>query len=252
MTRIIGGEAGGRRLRTPTGESTRPTSDRVREALFSALEALLGSVQGLRFLDLYAGSGAVGLEARSRGAGVVTCVEQDRRTAALVRDNTTLDRDQVSHLNRLMSEWGMLADFCFADLLLFAPTIDAVDGQIVPALRRLREGFSGPIDGALDLLADPAHAKGLEIGTLVYAVARNMLASKELAEEATQQTFVKAWQAAGWLLHHRTSFAKSMVILKECRNVRYGQFVAPGNVLTVDIDEAQIDEIEFRGGTEGR
>ena len=59
MTRIIGGEAGGRRLRTPTGESTRPTSDRVREALFSALEALLGSVQGLRFLDLYAGSGAV-------------------------------------------------------------------------------------------------------------------------------------------------------------------------------------------------
>lgn len=87
MTRIIGGEAGGRRLRTPTGESTRPTSDRVREALFSSLEALLGSVQGLRFLDLYAGSGAVGLEARSRGAGVVTCVEQDRRTAGLVRDN---------------------------------------------------------------------------------------------------------------------------------------------------------------------
>jgi 16S rRNA (guanine966-N2)-methyltransferase len=87
MTRIIGGEAGGRRLRTPTGDSTRPTSDRVREALFSSLEALLGSVHGLRFLDLYAGSGAVGLEARSRGAGVVTCVEQDRRTAALVRDN---------------------------------------------------------------------------------------------------------------------------------------------------------------------
>lgn len=87
MTRIIGGEAGGRRLRTPSGDNTRPTSDRVREALFSSLEALLGSVQGLRFLDLYAGSGAVGLEARSRGAGVVTCVEQDRRTAALVRDN---------------------------------------------------------------------------------------------------------------------------------------------------------------------
>ena len=87
MTRIIGGDAGGRRIRTPTGESTRPTSDRVREALFSSLEATLGSVSGLRFLDLYAGSGAVGLEARSRGAGVVTCVEQDRRTAGLVRDN---------------------------------------------------------------------------------------------------------------------------------------------------------------------
>lgn len=88
MTRIIGGAAGGRRIRTPLGSSTRPTSDRVREALFSSLEATLGSVTGLRFLDLYAGSGAVGLEARSRGAGVVTCVEQDRRTAALVRDNS--------------------------------------------------------------------------------------------------------------------------------------------------------------------
>ena len=87
MTRIIGGTAGGRRIRTPTGDSTRPTSDRVREALFSALEASLGSLAGLRFLDLYAGSGAIGLEARSRGAGVVTLVEQDRRTAALIRDN---------------------------------------------------------------------------------------------------------------------------------------------------------------------
>jgi 16S rRNA (guanine966-N2)-methyltransferase len=87
MTRIIGGTAGGRRLRTPTGVSTRPTSDRVREALFSALDAALGSLTGLRFLDLYAGSGAIGLEARSRGAGVVTLVEQDRRTSALIRDN---------------------------------------------------------------------------------------------------------------------------------------------------------------------
>lgn len=86
-TRIIGGSAGGRRLRTPAGEATRPTSDRVREALFSSLEAEIGSVAGLRFLDLYAGSGAVGLEACSRGARVVTCVEHDRRTAALVRDN---------------------------------------------------------------------------------------------------------------------------------------------------------------------
>jgi 16S rRNA (guanine966-N2)-methyltransferase len=87
MTRIIGGSAGGRRVRTPGGDATRPTSDRVREALFSALEAALGSLAGRSFLDLYAGSGAVGLEARSRGAGVVTLVEQDRRTAALIRQN---------------------------------------------------------------------------------------------------------------------------------------------------------------------
>jgi 16S rRNA (guanine966-N2)-methyltransferase len=87
VTRIIAGTAGGRRLKTPTGDGTRPTTDRVREALFSAVDAALGSLAGLRFLDLYAGSGAVGLEARSRGAGVVTLVENDRRTATLIRDN---------------------------------------------------------------------------------------------------------------------------------------------------------------------
>ena len=87
MTRIIGGAAGGRRITTPRGAATRPTSDRVREALFSAVEAWCGSLHGLRFLDLYAGSGAVGLEAWSRGAGVVTLVEQDRRTAGLISHN---------------------------------------------------------------------------------------------------------------------------------------------------------------------
>jgi 16S rRNA (guanine966-N2)-methyltransferase len=87
MTRIIGGRAGGRRISTPRGVSTRPTSDRVREALFSAIESWCGSLAGLRFLDLYAGSGAVGLEAWSRGAGVVTLIEQDRRTAAIISAN---------------------------------------------------------------------------------------------------------------------------------------------------------------------
>jgi 16S rRNA (guanine966-N2)-methyltransferase len=87
MTRIIGGTAGGRRIATPRGTHTRPTSDRVREALFSAIESWCGSLSGLRFLDLYAGSGAVGLEAWSRGAGVVTLVEQDRRTAAMIHTN---------------------------------------------------------------------------------------------------------------------------------------------------------------------
>jgi len=87
MTRIIAGRAGGHRLQTPKGAATRPTSDRVREALFSAIEARVGSLEGLRFLDLYAGSGALGLEAWSRGAAAVTLVESDRRTADLVRAN---------------------------------------------------------------------------------------------------------------------------------------------------------------------
>jgi 16S rRNA (guanine966-N2)-methyltransferase len=87
VTRIIGGTAGGRRITAPSGQQTRPTTDRVREALFSSIEAWCGSLQGLRFLDLYAGSGAVGLEAWSRGAGVVTLVESDRSTARLVGQN---------------------------------------------------------------------------------------------------------------------------------------------------------------------
>lgn len=87
MTRIIAGVAGGRRLQTPTGDRTRPTSDRVREALFSAIESWAGSLHDLRLLDLYAGSGAIGLEAWSRGAAGVTLVESDRRTADLIRGN---------------------------------------------------------------------------------------------------------------------------------------------------------------------
>jgi 16S rRNA (guanine966-N2)-methyltransferase len=90
MTRIIGGRAGGRRITAPRGVSTRPTSDRVREALFASIEASYGSLSGLRFLDLYAGSGAVGLEAWSRGAGVVTLVEHDRRTARLISTNADM------------------------------------------------------------------------------------------------------------------------------------------------------------------
>ncbi|MGL5808636.1 MAG: 16S rRNA (guanine(966)-N(2))-methyltransferase RsmD [Nocardioides sp.] len=89
MTRIIAGRARGRRLKTPSGDSTRPTTDRVREALFSAIESRHGSLAGQRFLDLFAGSGAVGLEAWSRGADFVTFVERDRRTATLLQGNAT-------------------------------------------------------------------------------------------------------------------------------------------------------------------
>ena len=86
MTRIIAGEFGGRRLVTPTGADTRPTSDRVREALFNTLGAML-ALDGSRFADLYAGSGAVGLEALSRGASRVRLVEADPRAARAARVN---------------------------------------------------------------------------------------------------------------------------------------------------------------------
>ncbi|MGP4002010.1 16S rRNA (guanine(966)-N(2))-methyltransferase RsmD [Streptomyces sp. 8N706] len=87
MTRVISGVAGGRRLAVPPGTGTRPTSDRAREGMFSTLESLLGSLHGTRVLDLYAGSGAVGLEALSRGSGHVLLVEADARAARVIREN---------------------------------------------------------------------------------------------------------------------------------------------------------------------
>ncbi|MGA5424062.1 16S rRNA (guanine(966)-N(2))-methyltransferase RsmD [Streptomyces lavendulocolor] len=87
MTRLIAGAAGGRRLAVPPGNGTRPTSDRAREGLFSTWEALLGTLDGIRIADLYAGSGAVGLEALSRGASHALLVEADQRAARTVREN---------------------------------------------------------------------------------------------------------------------------------------------------------------------
>ncbi len=75
MTRVIAGIARGRRLLVPPGRVTRPTSDRAREGLFGTVESALGSLRGARVLDLYAGSGAVGLEALSRGAAHAVLVE---------------------------------------------------------------------------------------------------------------------------------------------------------------------------------
>ena len=87
MTRVIAGIAGGRRLAVPPGTSTRPTSDRAREGLFASLLSELGAFDGARVLDLYAGSGAIGLEALSRGAERVLLVESDPRAAAVIKAN---------------------------------------------------------------------------------------------------------------------------------------------------------------------
>ena len=81
--RIVAGRLGGRRIEAPAGHRTRPTADRVREALFS----ILGPVDGARVLDLYAGSGALGIEALSRGAAEAVFVDRDRRAVAAIRAN---------------------------------------------------------------------------------------------------------------------------------------------------------------------
>ena len=85
--RIIAGEWRGRTIQAPPGQGTRPTADRVRETLFSMLASRLGSFEDLRVADLFAGSGALGLEALSRGAASATFVDNDAKAAATIRRN---------------------------------------------------------------------------------------------------------------------------------------------------------------------
>lgn len=140
MTRIIGGTAGGRRLATPPGEGTRPTSDRVREALFSALESWFGTWEGVRVLDLYAGSGALGLEACSRGAAHALLVEKDRRTATVIGDNVRalgLDRARVV-TGAVRTVLAGRPEQSF-DLVLSDPPYPLEDGEVAADLAALVE-----------------------------------------------------------------------------------------------------------------
>ncbi|MGM1063758.1 16S rRNA (guanine(966)-N(2))-methyltransferase RsmD [Saccharothrix sp. Mg75] len=119
MTRIVAGVAGGRRLQVPP-RGTRPTSDRVREALFSSLQALV-DLDGAAVLDLYAGSGALGLEALSRGATRAVFVESDKRAAEVLKGNArALGLPGATVLNRTAEAVAATApdepcDVVFAD-----------------------------------------------------------------------------------------------------------------------------------------
>ena len=117
--RIIAGQWRGRRLGTPSGLETRPTADRVRETLFSMLASRLGSFDGLRVADLFAGSGALGLEALSRRAAFACFVENDLKAAAAIRANAAdlgaLDRLQILGGSALVLPKSEPFDLLFAD-----------------------------------------------------------------------------------------------------------------------------------------
>jgi 16S rRNA (guanine966-N2)-methyltransferase len=140
MTRIISGLAGGRRLRTPPGAGTRPTSDRVREALFSRLEHL-DVVHRSRVLDLYAGSGALGLEAASRGAVSVLLVESGWSAVVVMRKNiaelalpgVSIRADTVE---RALLD-GPASDEGRCDLVLADPPYDVTDEALGEVLTLL-------------------------------------------------------------------------------------------------------------------
>lgn len=147
MTRIVAGTVGGRRLIVPKGDTTRPTSERVREALFSSLESR-NVIAAARVLDLYAGSGALGLEAASRGAASVVLVDSARQAVEAARRNVTelgLPRVAVvlSSVERYLDSPSVHpADLVFAD-----PPYALGEAELANDLAALTRGWLAP--GAL-------------------------------------------------------------------------------------------------------
>ena len=135
--RVIAGKLRGRRLRAPKGLGTRPTPDRVREALFAAL----GPVDGLRVLDLYAGSGALGIEALSRGADRVVMVERSRAALDALRGNlAALELRAASTVLATSVERALptIAQLGPYDLVLADPPYaDVESGRVAPVLAQL-------------------------------------------------------------------------------------------------------------------
>jgi 16S rRNA (guanine966-N2)-methyltransferase len=158
VARVIAGEAGGRRLAVPAGRDTRPTSDRAREGLFATVTSIAGSLAGRRVLDLYAGSGAVGLEALSRGAEHVLLVESGERASRVILRN--------------IEGLGL-------------PGAELIIGRVERVLAR------GPVGGRYDVVfADPPYAlPGEAVSGMLWALAeRAWLAPRALVvvERATR------------------------------------------------------------------
>lgn len=133
VVRIIAGVARGRPLLAPAGKDTRPTSDRAREGLFSTLGTLV-EIEGARVLDLYAGSGAVGLEALSRGAAAAVLVESDMKAASVVKRNVEAvglpgARVVVDRVERYLGADAAAYDIAFLD-----PPYDVSDDIVARVL----------------------------------------------------------------------------------------------------------------------
>lgn len=139
MARVIAGAAGGRRLSVPAGRDTRPTSDRAREGLFGTIQAVHGPLARASLLDLYAGSGAVGLEALSRGADRAALVESDPRALQVIRANVAA---------------------------LALPGARVVPGRVETVLARGPASLGGPFDV---VFADPPYALPGEAVTAMLA-----------------------------------------------------------------------------------
>jgi 16S rRNA (guanine966-N2)-methyltransferase len=131
--RVVAGRFKGRRLHAPSGRDTRPTADRVREALFS----ILGPLDGVRVLDLYAGSGALGIEALSRGAEAAVFVDSDPRAVAAIRRNLeAVGVDAPVHRRDALAYLRGAGEAPF-DLVFLDPPYSSASELAVPLSERL-------------------------------------------------------------------------------------------------------------------
>ena len=184
--RITGGEFGGRNLKVPKSDAIRPTQDRVREALFNIIQC---EIAGADFLDLFAGSGAVGLEALSRGAKSVTFVEQERRHLAVLKEN-------LSSFSRGSS-----------DSRVSGSTVVAADAY------RWLSTYSG--SGFTIGFADPPYALGEEKG---YASVLATLAERDVIRPdglfiAEMTAVQKAEETPGWELIRDRTYGKTRLCI---------------------------------------
>ena len=198
--RITGGEFGGRNLKVPKSDAIRPTQDRVREALFSIIQCEIG---GADFLDLFAGSGAVGLEALSRGAKSVTFVEANRRHLAVLKENLgSLVSGRVS-----AGAVRIGADTMRPSSTLNDTTVIAADCY------RWLSSYSGP--GFSIGFADPPYALGEEKG---YAQVLATLAERGVIRPeglfiAEMTAVQKAEETPGWELVRDRTYGKTRLCI---------------------------------------
>ena len=167
--RIISGHWRGRALIAPAGDATRPTADRVREALFSMLTSRLGSFEGLRVFDGYAGTGALGIEALSRGAAHGIFVERDSEAIKALRRNVEGMKLNATIIAAPMESLGLAPAPC--DLIMLDPPYAsglaepalarlAANGWIVPhALISVETGRKEVLETAHEVLAVRDHGK---------------------------------------------------------------------------------------------
>lgn len=159
MTRIVAGSAGGRRLAVPA-RGTRPTTDRVREALFNVLGARL-DLDGLAVVDLYAGSGALGLEALSRGAASVVFIDNDRRAVEVITRNIgAVGLPGATVRRQAVTEALAARPAEPADLILADPPYDLGAAEVEAVLAALdRNGWTAP--GTVAVVERPASSAPL-------------------------------------------------------------------------------------------